>query len=129
MMSIPWKKIQDAIVHAKVYSQRSLSYLSIINGAMILFLALSKLQEYGFNINIQKCFFPLMFGGLIMLVIIGKLEDYLGFFRKESKATFDRFPQINTLIEQNKILIQDNKNMKKEIQSLREEIKNKNRKL
>ena len=94
-----FKKIRSKIVHGKLFIQRSMGYVAMINSAMILFLLLSKLEDYGIDIRIRYWFFPIIIAGFAGLVLFGYLEDRLGFFREESKAATRRNPQITEILK------------------------------
>lgn len=92
------KKIRSKIVHSKLFIQRSMSYVSIINSAMILFLLLSNLEKYGINIRIERWFFPIILIGFILLITFGYIEDRLGFHSEESRAATNRNPQMTEIM-------------------------------
>lgn len=92
-------RLRSKIIHSKVFYQRALGYISIINSTMILFLLLSNLKtEYGFNIDISKWFFPILLLGIAGLVTLGYIEDRLGFYRTEQEAITRRNPQIQEIL-------------------------------
>ena len=94
-----FKRVRSSIIHAKIFSQRGISYISMINSGMILFILLSNLEKYGIDINITQWFFPIIIIGIIGLIIIGYVEDKLGFFRTEVEASQKRNPQMNEILE------------------------------
>ena len=94
-----FENLRSKIVHAKIFSQRGISYISIINSGMILFILLSNLERYGVDINITKWFFPLLIMGLVGLTFLGYIEDKLGFHKLELYASQKRNPQLNEIIE------------------------------
>ncbi len=65
---------------------------------MILFLVLSKLKDFGFNIDIKSFVFLVYFIIMFFLVFIGFLEDRFGFFSVELDENSKRNPQINKII-------------------------------
>ncbi len=65
---------------------------------MILFILLSNLEKYGIDIQIQKWFFPILILGIILITFFGFLEDKLGFYSTEIKASQKRNPQINEIL-------------------------------
>lgn len=80
----------------KFYAQRSTSYMSIVNACMVLFLTLSKLNEYGLNMPVTKYYIPLAVIGFLLLVILGYLETKHQFYAKEvmiisSKNPYNKF--------------------------------------
>lgn len=83
---------------SKVNLQRSLTYVSLLNSGMILFLLLSKLQEYGISIHITKWFFPLFLGSLMVMATIGYLDYKLGFHTEESRVSSERNPYFTEII-------------------------------
>jgi len=83
----------------KIFVQRSLSYVSILNSGMILFLLLSRLEDYGYEILIEKWFFPIYIVGIIGLVCLGYLDFKLGFHREEQKVVGKRNPYMKEIIE------------------------------
>ncbi|MBN2423139.1 hypothetical protein JXB41_08000 [Candidatus Woesearchaeota archaeon] len=75
-----------------------MSYVSIINSGMILFMVLSNLEKYGIDIDIARWFFPILFLGILGLVFLGFIEDRLGFYRTEIKTSQKRNPQMNEIL-------------------------------
>jgi len=75
---------------SKVNLQRSLTYVSLLNSGMILFLLLSKLQEYGISIHITKW--------LMVMATIGYLDYKLGFHTEESRVSSERNPYFTEII-------------------------------
>jgi len=84
---------------AKMFMSRTASYLAIINAGMILFLVLSKLEDYGIDIEIEKYFFLILFLGLIVLTLFGWLDDRLGFHQLERKHVENRNPYMKDILE------------------------------
>ena len=66
---------------------------------MILFLFLSNLEKYGIDIQIQQWIIPLFIIGIIGMFLFGYIEDKLGFFSQEQKATQSRSPYFKQIIE------------------------------
>ena len=64
---------------SKMFMSRTAGYLALVNAGMILFLVMSRLEDYGFDINIEIFFFPILILGFLMLGVFGWLEDHLGF--------------------------------------------------
>lgn len=93
------KKIRSKIVHAKIFSQRTLGYIAILNAVMLLYLTLSDLKKYGVNVNIQHWFIPILLFFAFILVFVGYLEDKFGFFEEENKAVNRRNPQMSEVLE------------------------------
>lgn len=86
--------IKSKFIHAKIFAQRTMTYVSILNTMMLLFLILKSLKDYGFNLNLKIWFIPIMVVGLFMLVLIGYIEDRLGMYRMEIEAVHNRSPQL-----------------------------------
>ena len=93
------KRLRSKIVHAKLFSQRGISYIAIVNSAMILFLLLSNLEKYGIDIDITQWFVPILIVGMLGLTLIGYVEDKLGFFSTETEVAQRRNPQLNELLD------------------------------
>jgi hypothetical protein len=89
-----FRKFRRKLVRNKIFIQRTLSYIAIVNSAMIMFLVLSKLQDYGIEIHITKWFLPIYLATFILLIGFGWLEDRLGFFREEMGQQSERNPHI-----------------------------------
>jgi hypothetical protein len=90
---------RKVLVHSKVWAQRTMSWIAILNSAMILFLVLAKLQEYGFEIAITKWFLPLFVVLIVFLVFFGYLEDRAGFQREETHEIAKRNPVYNDILK------------------------------
>ena len=95
------KKLRSKIVHSKLFVQRSLGYIAILNSGMILFLVLSRLENYKIDIKLETWFIPIFVCTIFLMVFFGYLEDKLGFYTEESRAHTRRNP---TLTEINKRL-------------------------
>ena len=108
-----FKKVRYTFIRAKVYIQRSMSYVSIVNSGMILFLFLTTLQDKGFEIDLSKYGIWIIIGTIIILISLGFFEDLFGFYTAEKRFGSSRDPYINTLIE-----------IKKDIKELKEKKKN-----
>ncbi len=76
-----------------------MSWVSIANSGMILFLVLSKFQEYGFKIHITRWIIPIYFIFLLMLIVFGFVEDRLGFHREEKRVQERRSPYMKEMLE------------------------------
>ncbi|MBT3465389.1 hypothetical protein HN827_02825 [archaeon] len=92
-------KLRSKFVHSKIFYQRALGYISIINSSMILFLFLSNLEKYGIDIDLKNWFVPLLIIGVIGLIFVGYMEDKLGIFTAESGARTKRNPQMQMIID------------------------------
>mgnify|MGYP001272456009 CR=1 FL=1 len=92
-------KFRKLLVYSKVWAQRTMSWVAILNSGMILFLVLSKLQEYGFLIHITKWYIPIFIGIIFLMVLFGYIEDRAGFHREEKRAQTGKDPYIKEIIE------------------------------
>lgn len=92
-------KFREFFTECKVNINRSLSYVTLINSGMILFLLLSRLQEYGISIHITKWFFPIFLGTALTMLLIGYLDFKLGFHREEAKRVTRRNPYFSEILE------------------------------
>jgi len=86
------------LIYFKIWISRTMSWVNMINSGMILFLVLSKLQDYGIKIPISVWFFPIYVLVIVLMILFGYFEDKLGFFREESRITTKRNPQIEELL-------------------------------
>ncbi len=86
------KKIRSKIVHSKIFIQRAMTWISIINAGMLLFLVLSQLEEYGFNVKMKTWFIPIFICTLLLMVVFGYLEYKLGFYQMEREVSTTRNP-------------------------------------
>jgi hypothetical protein len=68
------------------------------NSGMILFLVLSKLQDYGIKIPIKTWFFPIYLIVILIMILFGYLEDKLGFFSEEARIVTRRNPQMEEIL-------------------------------
>jgi len=92
-------EIRKFMVYSKLWVQRTMSWVAIANSGMILFLVLSKLQDYGIKIFITIWFIPIYFGVVLIMIFLGYLEDKVGLFREEVRIASSRNPHINEIIE------------------------------
>jgi hypothetical protein len=76
----------------KMFMSRTVTYLGLVNAGMILFLVLSRLEDYGFDIEIEKYFFLILFGGFFVLLIFGWIDDKLGLHQLEREHFEERNP-------------------------------------
>ena len=93
------KPIRSKLIHIKVYITRALSYASLVNMVLILFLALSNLEKYGIDIKLETWLVPIVILMFFILILIGFMEDKLGFFEEEQRVHSVRNPQINDIIK------------------------------
>jgi len=85
---------RNLAVYFKIWIQRAMSWVTIANSGMILFLVLSKLQEYGVSIYITLWFIPLYIVVIFLLMFLGYLEDKAGFFREEQRLSSLKNPYL-----------------------------------
>ena len=83
---------------SKMFMSRTVSYLGLVNAGMILFLVLSRLEDYGVDIEIEKYFFPILFMGFLILGFFGWLEDNLGFHELERQHVEERNPYMKEIL-------------------------------
>ncbi len=84
---------------SKMYMSRTASYLALVNAGMILFLVLSRLEDYGMDVEIEKYFLPILFLGFVVLGLFGWLEDRLGFHQLEREHVEKRNPYMNKILK------------------------------
>ena len=94
-----FKSLRHFLIYSKMWISRTMSWISMINSGMILFLVLSKLRDYGIKIYITKWFFPIYFLVIILMILFGYLEDRLGFYREESLAHSKRNPYFDEILK------------------------------
>ncbi len=87
------------MIYSKVWAQRTMSWISVANSGMILFLVLARLQEYGINISVTHWFVPLFLVMLLMLILLGYIEDKAGFHREELHEVAKKNPLLNDIIK------------------------------
>jgi hypothetical protein len=97
-MTTFFEKIRSKLIHSKIFAQRTLGYVAILNTVILLYLFLSDIKKYGIYIDIQKWFIPILLAGAVLLVLVGYFEDKMGFFEEENKAVTRRTPQMNEII-------------------------------
>jgi hypothetical protein len=123
------KKLRDSLVEAKLYYNRTASYLSIFNFLMIALIFLNTtVWSYGF---IQKIFpnhniFLLsgIAGVLIVMTVIGYMDTKLKIWRTESERglTADRNPQLVVEAFQCAKMLNDLKNKGKDTKEVEEHL-------
>ncbi|MBN2367615.1 hypothetical protein JXC34_01250 [Candidatus Woesearchaeota archaeon] len=94
-----FQRFRKFLIRIKVYLARSASYITMINTAMVLFLFMSNLEKYGIDIEIKDMIIPIVFLGLIVMIIFGFIEDKLGFYSEEQKTTQSRSPYMKEIIQ------------------------------
>ncbi len=76
-----------------------MSWISIINAGMILFLVLSKFQDYGINIHISRWIVPIYIFVIVIMITFGYFEDKFGFFKEEIREHTNRNPQMQEILK------------------------------
>ena len=86
--------LRNKLMLFKQYISRTVTYLSIINSGMILFLFLSKLKEGGYiSAELDKYFYIIFATGIISLLIIGWIDiKYLRAMQEENTIAFNLQP-------------------------------------
>ena len=84
---------------SKMYMSRTAGYLALVNAGMILFLVLTRLEDYGMDIKIESYFLPILLGGFVVLAIFGWLEDKLGFHQLEREHVEKRNPYMDKILK------------------------------
>ena len=92
-------KLRKFLIYSKLWIQRTMSWIAIINSGMILFLVLAKLQDYGVKIYISAWFIPIYIGIIFLMILFGYLEDRAGFYREEAKAAAKRNPYFEEIVK------------------------------
>lgn len=87
------------LIYSKIWIQRTMSWVAMINSGMILFLVLSTLQDYGIKIYITVWFIPIYIAVILLMILFGYLEDRAGFYREESKEAAKRNPYFKEILE------------------------------
>lgn len=91
--------VRKILVYSKVWAQRTMSWIAVLNSAMILFLVLARLQDYGLNIAITHWFIPILILMVLLMVFLGYLEDRAGFHREEAHEISKRNPMMNDILK------------------------------
>jgi len=94
-----FRKIRKFLTYAKMWMQRTMSWIAIINSGMILFLVLSKLQDYGIQIYITAWFVPIYIGIIFLMMLFGYIEDKAGFHMEETRALAEKNPYFKDIVE------------------------------
>ncbi len=92
-------KFREFVVYSKIWMQRTMSWIAIVNSGMILFLVLAKLQDYGIKIHITAWFIPIYFAIILLMLFFGYLEDRAGFHREELRAQTEKNPYFKEIVE------------------------------
>ena len=90
--------LRKIMIYSKLWIQRTMSWISIINSGMILFLVLSKLQDYGVKIYITAWFIPIYLAVVFLMILFGYLEDRAGFYREEARESAERNPYFKEIV-------------------------------
>ena len=107
-------KVRNFMVYAKVWMQRTMSWIAVANSGMILFLVLSQLQkQYGFEIYITAWFIPIYIAVILLMILLGYIEDRAGLYREESRAASARNPYFKEILERLNTIEKDVKALKK----------------
>jgi hypothetical protein len=93
-----FQESRQLITDSKIFIQRSMSYVAILNSGMILFLMLSKLENYGININLTKWFLPIFIATVAGMIVTGFIDTKLGFFAEEKRRIHSRDPHQRELL-------------------------------
>jgi hypothetical protein len=91
--------VRKSFTAVKIMINRSLSYLSIANSLMIGVLFLTSLQQRGININIPVLMPFIIVSTLILLVVVGWIDDKLGMHNEENRITSSKNPYTLEMIE------------------------------
>jgi hypothetical protein len=94
------KKIVSKLLDYKIYISRATSYIAIVNTGMILMLFLSKLEDYGMDIELQNWGLPIYIITLILCIFIGYLDVKLGLYKSEVGKSQQQNPQMLHIIEE-----------------------------
>lgn len=89
---------RQLLTDSKIFIQRSMSYVAILNSGMILFLMLSRLENYGFDINLKTWFLPIFIITIAGMVTVGFIDTRLGFFAEEKRRIHNRDPHQRDII-------------------------------
>ena len=109
----PFLEFRRFLIYSKLWVQRTMSWIAIANSGMILFLVLSRLQEYGIKIYITAWFIPIYFGVILLMIFLGYLEDKAGMYREESRASASRNPYFKEIIDRLERIEKDIEKIKK----------------
>lgn len=85
--------MRKLIINLKIWLSRSSSYISMANSGMILFILLQNL-----NISLKQWAIPLYLLFMSLLVLVGYIEDRMGFFRAEIESRNDRNPYMSRIL-------------------------------
>ena len=86
--------IPEKIARGRIYLLRSLAYVGIFNTIMLIVLSLDK-----FSINLKHWLIPISLLLVVILVLVGFIEDKLGVFEAENNIFFERNKVLRELID------------------------------
>jgi hypothetical protein len=89
---------RDIFTTLKMYLRRTMSYISLINTAMIMFLFISNLEKYNIDIDLKTWLVPLLVISFVGVFLFGYLEDKLGFYKEEMRYGQSRSPYFKHII-------------------------------
>lgn len=92
-------ELRKFLVYGKIWVQRTMSWIAIVNSGMILFLVLSKLQDYGYPVHITFLFIPVYVGVILLMMFFGYLEDKAGLYREEVRVISNKNPHFKEIIK------------------------------
>ena len=96
-----WRRF---FVQNKVFVQRSLSYLSVLNAGMLLFLVSDALKKYGFDYSLTW-FAPLLFlASLAFCILLGWFDLRSGVYSEELKWGSENNPTLMEILSKVKSL-------------------------
>jgi hypothetical protein len=76
-----------------------MSWISILNAGMLIFLVFSELKKYGIDIRITDWYIPFFLFTLLMMILLGYLEDKLGFYDEENKLVSEKNPYFTEIMD------------------------------
>jgi hypothetical protein len=92
-------RIVSILSNLKVYFTRSIGYLTIANTLMILFLSVSRLQDYGLEIELRTWLIPLFVTIIIGMFLVGYIDDKAGFHKEELNIITSRNPYFKKILD------------------------------
>lgn len=96
--------IKKLFVKAKVFVQRSLSYMSLFSAGSLFFLVADRLKEYGINYSIIWLTPILFFGSVIFCLLLGWFDSRSGIYTEELEYGSVRNPVLMEILERIKKL-------------------------
>lgn len=111
-------RIRDIVLMMKFYLQRTMSWVSLANSGMIMFLVFAKLQqEYKIEMDISLLFVPLYIFCLCVLTFIGYIDDSFKLYSKEAKISQSRSPFVNEMFARLDKIEEQLKNIEETVKS------------